>query len=50
MALVRDLTAQTGSATLLVTHDLQHVRADDRVVDLVDGRVVRDGVGLPAAA
>ena len=40
------LTAEQGTATLLVTHDLAQLPRLDDVVELVDGRVTAT---LPAA-
>jgi putative ABC transport system ATP-binding protein len=43
--LIVRLTAERGTATLLVTHDLEHLPQLDGAVQLVDGRV-----STPAAA
>ncbi|ACV80882.1 ABC transporter ATP-binding protein [Nakamurella multipartita] len=43
--LIVRLTAERGTATLLVTHDLEHLPQLDEAVQLVDGRV-----STPAAA
>jgi len=43
--LIGRLTAERGTATLLVTHDLEHLPRLDDVVQLVDGRVTAAVVG-----
>jgi putative ABC transport system ATP-binding protein len=47
MALVAELTHDRRTATVLVTHDLVHRSALDRLVTLVDGRITDDGRPLP---
>lgn len=39
MCLLRRLTVERRVATLVVTHDVGHLRADDRVVECRDGRL-----------
>lgn len=46
-ALLRRLTDERGTATVVVTHDTAHLDRADRVVEVVDGRV-RSGSGMPA--
>ncbi|MFT2753341.1 ABC transporter ATP-binding protein [Clavibacter sp. Sh2088] len=48
MDLVARLTHEQGTATLLVTHDLVHRAALDRLVTVVDGRVTGIDAGAPA--
>jgi putative ABC transport system ATP-binding protein len=42
LALVRDLHARLGATVVIVTHDLSVARSCQRVVRMVDGRVVED--------
>jgi len=42
MELIAQLSHEQGTATLLVTHDLVHRAALDRLVTVVDGRIVAD--------
>ncbi len=42
-ALMRRLHAERGFAVLVVTHDPRLAERCDRVIDLVDGRIVSDG-------
>ncbi len=44
MELLRDYVGAT-TAVLLVTHDTRLVRASDRVIEIEDGRIARDGAG-----
>jgi putative ABC transport system ATP-binding protein len=46
--LIVRLTAERGTATLLVTHDLEHLPQLDGVVQLVDGRVT-SAAGTPVS-
>jgi len=49
MDLVAQLTHEQGTATVLVTHDLVHRAALDRLVTVVDGRITdidASGLGL----
>ncbi|NUT94379.1 MAG: ABC transporter ATP-binding protein [Saccharothrix sp.] len=46
-ALLRRLTGERGTATVVVTHDTTHLDRADRVVEVVDGKV-RSGSGMPA--
>jgi len=46
--LIVRLTAERGTATLLVTHDLEHLPQRDGVVRLVDGRVT-SAAGTPVS-
>lgn len=47
MELIAQLSHEQGTATLLVTHDLVHRAALDRLVTVVDGRIVGiDATGL----
>ena len=39
----RDASARTGGITVIVSHRMSTVRAADRVIHLVDGRVAEDG-------
>ena len=39
----RDVSARTGGITVIVSHRMSTVRAADRVIHLVDGRVAEDG-------
>lgn len=43
MALIHRLTHERKTATLLVTHDLVHREALDRLVTVVDGRISAEG-------
>ncbi|RII85619.1 ATP-binding cassette domain-containing protein, partial [Clavibacter californiensis] len=51
MDLIAQLSHQQGTATLLVTHDLVHRAALDRLVRVVDGRIagVEEAGGVRAA-
>jgi putative ABC transport system ATP-binding protein len=49
MVLLREYVSG-GTAVVLVTHDLRIITATDRVVEMEDGRVVRDARGLSAHA
>jgi lipoprotein-releasing system ATP-binding protein len=40
--LMRDVNATSGTAFLIVTHDPRLARRCDRIVELVDGRIVSD--------
>lgn len=46
MHLIQQLTHERDTATLLVTHDLQHHAALDRLVTVVDGRVTAEEMAL----
>jgi putative ABC transport system ATP-binding protein len=47
MDLIAQLTHEQGTATVLVTHDLVHRAALDRLVTVVDGRITDiDATGL----
>jgi len=48
--LLRDLARSRGVPILLVTHDPRILDIADRVVEMEDGRIVRDGLGRPEAA
>ena len=45
MELIASLTHERGTATLLVTHDLAHAGALDRIVRVLDGRLTEGGAG-----
>jgi len=47
MVLLREYVS-AGTAVVLVTHDLRIITPTDRVVEMEDGRVVRDGRGFSA--
>ncbi len=49
MALLEDL-ARKGHTVILITHDAEIARHADRIVELADGRVVRDSGRRPEAA
>ena len=49
MVLLREYVS-AGTAVVLVTHDLRIITATDRVVEMEDGHVVRDGRGLSGNA
>jgi putative ABC transport system ATP-binding protein len=49
MTLLREYVGR-GTSVVLVTHDLRILAPTDRVVELEDGRVVRDGRGLSGLA
>src|SRR3546814_7127737 len=40
--LLKELARQEGSAILMVTHDNRILEAADRIVNMVDGRIVSD--------
>ncbi len=42
--LMRDVCRESGGAFLLVTHSLELAQRCDRIIELVDGRVVAEGV------
>ncbi len=42
LELMRDIGARTGAAFLMVTHDLEQAAAARRIIELEDGRIVRD--------
>lgn len=42
LGLMRDINARTGTAFLMVTHDLGLAEQAERIIELKDGRVVRD--------
>lgn len=50
MDLIAQLTHERGTATLLVTHDLVHRRALDRLVTVVDGRLVPESADAAVRA
>ena len=39
---MRDVNAKSGTTFLIVTHDPRLARRCDRIVELVDGRIVSD--------
>jgi lipoprotein-releasing system ATP-binding protein len=47
-ALLRQFNAERGVAFLIVTHDPRLARRCDRIVELVDGRIVRDAANAAA--
>jgi len=47
-ALLRRLHAERGFAVLVVTHDPRLAERCDRIIELVDGRIVRDGPRRPS--
>jgi lipoprotein-releasing system ATP-binding protein len=49
-ALLRRLHAERGFAVLVVTHDPRLAERCDRVIELVDGRIVSDGPTLRSAS
>jgi lipoprotein-releasing system ATP-binding protein len=49
-ALMRRMHAERGTAFLVVTHDPRLAARCDRVVEMVDGRIVRDDAGGPSQA
>lgn len=49
-ALMRQMHAELGTSFLIVTHDPRLAARCDRVIELVDGRISRDGPAVPAAA
>jgi putative ABC transport system ATP-binding protein len=50
MDLLFRLTAERGTTLLLVTHELDLARRAHRIVELADGKIVRDGARPVAAA
>ncbi len=48
-ALLRTFNAQRGTAFLIVTHDPRLAARCDRIVELVDGRIVRDAANAAVA-
>ncbi|QDG53493.1 ABC transporter ATP-binding protein [Persicimonas caeni] len=42
LGLLRDINARTGTALMMVTHDLAQAERAERIVELRDGRVLRD--------
>jgi lipoprotein-releasing system ATP-binding protein len=44
--LMRDVNEQSGTTFLIVTHDPRLARRCDRIIELVDGRVVSDRPNL----
>ena len=42
-ALLRSIHADAGTSFLVVTHDPRMAARCDRIVELVDGRIARDG-------
>ena len=49
-ALLRRMHAEAGTSFLIVTHDPRLAARCDRVVEMLDGRIARDGPGPAAAA
>ncbi len=49
-ALMRQIHAERGTTFLIVTHDPRLGARCDRCIELVDGRIARDGVVLPEKA
>ncbi|MBX3633000.1 MAG: ABC transporter ATP-binding protein [Simplicispira sp.] len=49
-ALLRRMHAERGTSFLIVTHDARLAAQCDRLVELVDGRIARDGPVGPAVA
>jgi len=47
-ALMRQMHAERGTSFLVVTHDPRLAARCDRVIELVDGRIERDGPAQPA--
>jgi putative ABC transport system ATP-binding protein len=43
MTMLRELHCETGTTLLVVTHDPSVARYCDRLIEIVDGRIVRDG-------
>jgi lipoprotein-releasing system ATP-binding protein len=47
---MREVNRSSGMAVLLVTHNLDLARRCDRIVELVDGRIVDGAAGARRAA
>jgi lipoprotein-releasing system ATP-binding protein len=39
--LMREVNRESGTSVLMVTHNLELAQRCDRIIDLVDGRIVR---------
>jgi lipoprotein-releasing system ATP-binding protein len=49
-ALMRKMHAELNTSFLVVTHDPRLAARCDRVLELVDGRLVHDGAATPGTA
>ena len=48
MQLLRQISRESGTAVLVVTHDYRMIEEVDRVIQLVDGRIVDAKIVTPA--
>ena len=48
MQLLRQISRESGTAVLVVTHDYRMIEEVDRVIQLVDGRIVDAEIVTPA--